>query len=316
VEKKLQKLVPVVIDYDETAVPEGYRSDLTNPKLDFVNIEISGPESVASLIEKAVIHVDLNGKTTALAGEYQYTLCDKFDQPVNAEKITVNTDKVNLLINVFRVKNLPVKYDILYGNGATETNCTVTVKPEVIAVAGTDDTLVNINELVIDAIDLKEIQEDMTQIIKIADLLPPGVKNISGIEDITIQVVADIATETIEIPVDKTVDCTNLPEGMQIKKLSPASGTIDANAPLTVSVTVRGTTSLVEALKNALAENALTPDVLTVKITLNAQEESKAPLGTVEVTFSGDYSSLGVNVEDDVVVTLEEIPTQNPPKGK
>lgn len=300
VENKITKDVPVVIDYNNTAVQEGYRADLKNLQLDFTAIEITGPESVTSQIEQAIIEVDLTGKTTTLAGEYQYTLCDKLGQPVNAEKITVNTDRVNLLITIQREKNLSINYNVIYGNGATNSNCTITVNPAVIKVGGTDASLANVNELFIGDINLAEIidgveipedtgiPDDKVWTVKVADLLPKDVVNLSGVEEITIQIeFAALDTVTFEVPiVADRVLYVNLPEGISVKLLEKP-----------VTVTMRGSKDLV---------NAINVDMLKVELDVAGLEPGKAKTITpTRIIVPEEYASLGVKIDGNVTVTLE-----------
>lgn len=302
VENKVTKNVPVVIDYNDTAVPEGYRPDLKNLQLDFKDVEITGPESVTSQIEQAVIEVDLTGKTTTLAGEYQYSLCDKLGQPVNAEKITVNTDKVNLLITIQRVKDLPVKYNPIYGNGATDTNCTITVNPAVIKVGGTDASLANIHELSIGDINLADIladidipedtgiPEDKVWTVKVADLLPKDVVNLSGVEEITIQLTfAALDTVTFDVPiVTDRVTYINLPEDMRVKLLEKRS----------VKVTLRGSKDLVNTIKK---------DTLKVELDVAGLEPGRATTNApMKIILPDEYASLGVKLEGNALVMLEK----------
>ena len=300
VENKITKDVPVVIDYNNTAVQEGYRADLQNLQLDFTAIEITGPESVTSQIEQAIIEVDLTGKTTTLAGEYQYTLCDKLGQPVNDEKITVNTDRVNLLITIQREKNLSVNYNAIYGNGATNSNCTITVNPAVIKVGGTDASLANVNELFIGDINLAEIidgveipedtgiPDDKVWTVKVADLLPKDVVNLSGVEEITVQIeFAALDTVTFEVPiVADRVSYINLPEGISVKLLEK-----------TVTVTMRGSKDLVNAIK---------VDMLKVELDVAGLEQGRAETITpTRIIVPEEYASLGAKIEGNVTVTLE-----------
>lgn len=302
VENKVTKNVPVEVKRKGT-VKDGYRADLENMKLDFANIEITGPESVVNRIEKAVTdEVDLTGRTTTLAGEYQYALFDKQGQPVNAEKITVNTDKVNVAITIQREKNLTVKpANIIYGNGATAGNCTVTVKPEVITVVGPDASLVNLNELILDAVDLTEILEDKAWTVKVADLLPTSdVKCISDVEEITIQVkYKNFETATFEVPVGGHVQYLNLPEGMQVT----LSHQEDSDKPASVSVTVRGSADLVKAIQS-------TP--LTFEIDLANVPMGEPTILPIKTIIPGEYSTLGITVDGKVFATLTELPPEEP----
>ena len=61
VEERREKPVPVEVVW-EGATPEGFMSDRGNAVLDYSEIMVIGPASVADLIEKAVIEVDLTDR--------------------------------------------------------------------------------------------------------------------------------------------------------------------------------------------------------------------------------------------------------------
>ena len=63
VANRIRKTVPVVIDRNDTTVPEGYMADLKNAQLDYTSIEISGPEAVVEQIEQAIIDINLENQT-------------------------------------------------------------------------------------------------------------------------------------------------------------------------------------------------------------------------------------------------------------
>ena len=163
IENRLNKIVPVVVDYGVTAVPMGYTADKENAELDYTEIEISGPESVVNQIEQAIIRVDLNGQTKTLAGEYQFVLCDKQGEAVtapNAEKVTANTEAVNFMVKIQKVKEIALKLDIVEGGGATNQNTTITMDTTQIQISGSDALLEGLDELVVGTVDLGMITED------------------------------------------------------------------------------------------------------------------------------------------------------------
>ena len=141
IENRITKTVPVVVNYGDTAVPVGYTADKENAELDYEEIEISGPEPVVSQIEQAIIQIDLNGQTKTLAGEYQYILCNKQGEAVDAAKVTVEAEKVNLMVKIQRVKEIALKVDIVDGGGATSENSTITMDTTQIQISGTDTLL-------------------------------------------------------------------------------------------------------------------------------------------------------------------------------
>ena len=276
VENRIRKTVPVVIDYGDTKVPEGYLADLQNAQLDYTGIEVAGPESVMSQIEQAVIRVSLDGQTSTLIGEYQFALCDKQGEPVNAEKVTVNTEKVNLMIGVERVKEIALKLDVIYGGGATQQNASVTMDPLQIQVSGSDAMLEDLDELLIGALNLAEITED--KILTFPIVLPEGVENLTGVDVVTVEVkFTGLVMRTWNIT---AISAVNVPDGMQVNVITKA-----------LSVTVRGP----EAMINAMKETDLTVEVdlaeaqagtanMTAKVIVPSTFPDVGAVGTYQVS--------------------------------
>ena len=234
IENKIRKTVPVVIDYGETAVPTGYMADKENAELDHTGIEVSGPESVISQINRAIIKVSLDNQTKTLAGEYQYTLCNDQGEPVDAERVTVNAEKVSLMVKIQKVKEIELKVDILAGGGATTENCTITVDTTQIQVSGSDTLLEGLDSLTVGTINLGDILEDQTLTFPI--LLPEGVTNQTGVEQVTVDIkLPKLKTKTLKIT---NIRVENAPAGLTADVITKA-----------LQVTVRGPEKMIEAIQ-------------------------------------------------------------------
>lgn len=234
VENRVRKTVPVVVDYGDTTVPQGYISDLENAQLNHTGIEISGPESVIEKIEKAVIDLDLSTQTKTLAGEFKYTLCDKQGAPVAVDMVTANTEKVSLTVKIQKVKEIELKLDIVEGGGATLENTTIEADTTKIQISGSDTQLEGLDSLTIGTINLSEILEDQTLTFPI--VLPEGVANQTGVEQVTVTIeLPRLKTKTLRIT---SISAVNVPEGLQADIITKA-----------LQVTVRGPSSLISQIK-------------------------------------------------------------------
>ena len=281
VENRIRKTVPVVIDYGETKVPDGYLADIQNAQLDYTVIDVSGPESVMNQIEQAVIQVSLDGQTKTLIGEYQFALCDKQGTPVNVEKVTVNTEKVNLMIGVERVKEIALKLDVIYGGGATEQTASVTMDPLQIQVSGSDAMLEDLDELVIGALNLSEITEDQTLTFPI--VLPEGIENLTGVDAVTVQVkFTGLVMKTFNVT---AISAVNVPDGMQVNVITKA-----------LSVTIRGPEAMIGAMKET---------DLTVEVDLAGAQVGTANM-TAKVIVPNTFSDAGAVGTYQVSVKLSE----------
>lgn len=283
VENKIRKTVPVVIDRNDTTVPDGYMADLKNAQLDYTNIEISGPESVVNQIEQAIIDINLSNQTKSLVGEYQYSLCDKQGAPVNAELVTVNADKINMVVTIQRVKEITLKLDVIYGGGATQENCEITMDTTQIQVSGSDTLLEGLNEVTVGTLNLAEILEDQTLIFKLADVLPEGVTNLTGVEEVTVQIkFTGLVTKTFNVT---NISAVNVPTGLRQEIITRS-----------LPVTVRGTEASIKALKS---EN------LSVEVDLTEAQVGTASM-TAKVVVSDSFPDVGAVGTYQVSVKLRE----------
>ena len=271
VENKIRKTVPVVLDYGQSAVPEGYTADKENAELDYTTVEVSGPESVIDQIEQAVVQVDLNNQTKTLAGEYQYTLSDKQGEPVDTELVTVNTEKLSLIVKIQKVKEIQVIVDIINGGGATTENCTITVDTNQIQISGADTLLEDLDSLTIGTINLGEIMEDQTLTFPI--VLPDGVTNQTGVEQVTVDIkLPKLKTKTLKVT---NIQAVNVPEGL--------TATIVTK---TLQVTVRGSEKSIKAIQAT--------DLSVVINLAEAQEGSVTMKADVVIGESfGDVGTIG-----------------------
>lgn len=281
VENRIRKTVPVVLDYGDTTVPEGYIADLKNAQLDHTGIEVAGPESVMSQIEQAVIQVNLNNQTKTLVGEYQYSLCDKQGAPVNAEKVTVNAEKVNLMISVDRVKEISLNVDVIYGGGATQQTANVTIDPVQIQVSGSDALLEGLDSLTVGTVNLAEILQD--EVLTMPIVLPEGVENLTGVDTVSVQITfSGLAVKTFHVT---TISPVNAPAGMDVSLITK-------NMP----VTVRGP----EAVLNAMQATDL-----YVETDLAGAQAGTANM-TAKVIVSENFPGVGAVGTYQVSVKLRE----------
>lgn len=213
VEARRNREVPVEIQWIGST-PEGFMSDRENRMLDYDSVTVVGPASVADLIEKAVIEVDLNEQRKSISQDYRYTLCDKDGNPVDAELITTNVETVHLDVKIQQVKEVELILDVTYGGGATEKNTTITIEPGVIRLSGGEAVLEELgSSITLGRIDLKTIEKSQTMTFPI--VLPEGVTNLSNVPEAKVDIkftgltVKDFEVENIvaeNIPADLEAD--------------------------------------------------------------------------------------------------------------
>lgn len=216
VEARRNKEVPVEVIWIGST-PEGFMSDRENRTLDYDKVTVVGPASVADLIEKAVIEVDLNDKRESISQDYRYTLCDKDGNPVDAELITTNVENVHLDVKIQQVKEVELVAEIVYGGGATEKNTKVTIEPAVIRLAGGGAVLEELGDTIqLGRIDLSTVEK--SQEISLPITLPEGVTNLSNIQEATVDIqFSGLKVKSFDVT---NIEAVNVPEGLEVNILT------------------------------------------------------------------------------------------------
>lgn len=273
VEQKLRKDVPVEIIYAGTA-PEGFLVDQENAALDYSFISVSGPSSVVEQIDCARIHVNLEGQSESISGDYRFTLCDAEGNPVDAEQVVTNVAEVHLDLKIERFEEIPLALNINYG-GIRQERVKIEIKPAAIQIAGSEALLDGLTEIVLGNINLAEIPENTQMTFPVE--LPERVSNISGVDEavVTIEFVGLASKEfTVE-----NIQTINVPEGLDCKLMNEV-----------LKVTLRAPTAVMNQLK--LEDILVTVDLTgkevgatTCKAVISVQAE-----GFSEVTAVGTYS--------------------------
>jgi hypothetical protein len=219
-------------------------------------------------ITQAVIRVDLTNQTKSLVGDYQYILCDEAGNPVDAEKVSTNTEKINMLIKIERLKDLLLNLNIVYGGGATDSNTTINVSQTTLQVSGSDTLLEKMNSLDLGTINLAEVAEDTVLTFPIT--LPEGVTNQTGVDQVTVEIKFNkLVKKEFKI---STITPVNVPAGMKVQLVTKS-----------LRVTMRGPEKLIKQLKDS--------DIVATIDCSQAQVGAVTINGTI--TVGSDFAGVG-----------------------
>lgn len=281
VEERRTKEVPVEVKWIGSA-PEGFMSDRENRLLDYAYISVDGPASVADLIEKAVIEVDLTEQRESIDQNYRYTLCDAEGNPVDAELITTNVAEVNLKVKIQRVKELKLRLDVTYGGGATEGNTSIEISPATIRVSGGEAVLEELgDELTIGKLNLAEVTKSQELPFQIN--LPEGVTNETGTTEASVRI-HFTGLSTREFVLDK-ISIINVPEDMEVDLITQK-----------LTVVLRGPTADVAKIKE---------EDVTITVDFTGEE---AGTNTFKATIQcgEDYETVGAVGTYSVSATVKQ----------
>ncbi len=237
VENRMKKQVPVIPVNVGASLPSNFSLNIDKA---YDMVEVIGPESVVSQIQRAEIRLDLTGKTEDIQGEYPYILCDSAGNPVDMDDVTTNMDKVHLHVKIRLVKEITLKVEVIYGGGATEQTCTVKLDREKLKVSGSNAKLGKMTELVIGTIYLDEYSADDTITLNLKDILEEnGLVSVTGTEQVNVSIqFFRLITKTFTV---KNITYVNAPSGFEVDIITEER-----------IVTVRGPAEQIEAMQ---AEN-------------------------------------------------------------
>ena len=283
-----EKNVPVVISYTGE-LADGLLLDKENAELEYNSVSISGPKEIVEEIAGASITVDRDDLTETIDADYRYTLVDEQGNPVDAVRITTNTEQIHLRLPVEHIKEISLKVNLTAGGGATADTTTVRITPSTINISGSQEALDQISELELGTIDLGSITGNKT--LEFPITLPDNVTNQTGVSTAQVEVsFKDLVTKTFSV--DKFT-ATNLPEGLRSTVLTQK-----------VEITIRGP-------KASMAGVSLADIVATVDYTGQDAGTVTVPL-TVTVNGHDDVGAVG---KYSISVTLAPPPAATEPSA-
>ena len=208
---RITKEVPVQINWvGEAPDASMYIVDKENVTLDSRTIMITGPDMVIDQIDHAEIDVDLTGKTRSFVEDYQYTLCDKDGNGVDAAMVTTNVGMVSMELKIQYYKDIKLAATVVDGGGATAQTSSIVYEPETIRVSGDQKVLSKMTEINLGTINLGELTQETVLTFEI--VLDEGLTNLTGVTEANVTVsFPNLATREFSVT---EIQALNVPEGM------------------------------------------------------------------------------------------------------
>lgn len=290
VEKKVTKMMEIEIVYTGS-LTDDYWADKENAKLVdkddaaqiISSITVSGPESILEQITRAIITVDLTGRTQSFREIYRPTLCNDAGEPVELNgMVEANVGETALELVIQRFKEVELRLNIVDGGGATKQTSSIEIQPMTIRVSGNETVLESLEYIELGTLKLGELESDTQLAYDI--YLPDGVTNLSSVTEAVVTV-SFPTLQTREFRVDN-IEAVNVPEGMEVDFLTQS-----------LTVTLRGPAATIQVMS---AED------VTITVDFSGVEAGTATMKAV-IEIPPRYSSVGEIGSYSVSATLREI---------
>lgn len=266
------------------SVPEQYIAFKDKVTLDHEKIIVTGPSAVVDKIAMAKVTVDLNGKTSTISQHFDYVLCDENGNPVEDSMIKTNVSQVLCTVRIQQWKDIELRMEVVAGGGLTREDCTISIDPLTIRVAGSAQQLEDLDYLLLKTVRLDELFAGFSETYEIT--LPDGVTNLSERDEVKVSIsIPELPTREIKV---EDIQEVNVPDGMKVQ-FNAASKT----------VTIRGPQEKLDAMK---------PEDVKIQV-----DFSGAELGTnvypvivvIDAEFADDVGAMSSTEIAATVVAVE-----------
>lgn len=140
----------------EGDVAEGYMPEAIELERD--SLTISGPQDVVSQVEYAQVVLERTNVSKTVSDTLSYVYMNEDGEQVDGEELHCDVDKINVMMVVNMVKEVPLTVQYISGGGATEENVMETIEPSTVTIKGSAEDLEGLNSLSIAKIDLSTVQ--------------------------------------------------------------------------------------------------------------------------------------------------------------
>lgn len=270
------KIVPVDAAFTGS-VAEGYM--LGDIEYEPRSITVSGPQSVLETIDRVYVEVELMDLDATRTVEAPFTLRDADGNEITKDGLEFDFDTVTVTIPISKVKDVPIYVNLIEGAGATRENTSIKLSESSITIAGDAATVDGINRIEVGPVDLTSFELTYEGTLDV--VLPNGVENISGIEEVDVSLeVTGLAVRDFTVT---NISDTGLPEGYSAELVTHSltvriRGPQDALANLNSS-NIRA----VADLSNTTASGTM--DIPNVQIVIDGALNCGA-VGTYRLTYN------------------------------
>ena len=247
-------------------------------------LSVDGPEDVIRRIDHAYVTFGKDQTIdSAYVEEADFTLRDANDAVISKEGLVFSSDKITATQPVLKSKDVPLKVNLVSGGGVSERNCTVSIDPQTIKIAGDSRVIDEIDSIELGTVNLGSLSGSYEQTFMIT--LDEGIENLTGVTEARVSITIN-GTQTRTLTTTN-IACQGVSSGYHVN--------IDTKE---VEVTLRSTS--MEAL------NSVSPSDVSVVADLSDYGSTTGQvIVTARVTVVG-HDNVGAVGDVRVTVTIYE----------
>lgn len=242
-------------------------------------IVIEGPEETLAKIDHAWVTFGEGTIDSTYSEEVGYKLMTADGQEVSTTGLVLSAKVITATQPLLKTKEVPLTANLIPGGGVDADDCTVTIEPKTLKIAGDTRLVDDINSIVLGSIDLASFQSSYTHTFAIT--LADEVQNLTGVTEAKVTVEVR-GTHTKSFTTDN-ISCKNVTSGYSAK--------IDTES---IDVTLRS--------KDTASLDKIRPDDISVVVDL---KDYGATTGQVIATGTVYISRVdGVGAVGDIRVSV------------
>lgn len=183
-------------------VADGYAIGTKIPTPNIV--EVSGPESLVKKINQVKATVNVQGLTTTQTFSSELSYYNYDGDKLDASRLNANVKKVEISVQLLKTKKVELKVETQGKVAEGYQLKSVLLEPKTVMIAGTEEQLQDISQIVISNLSIEGLKEETEENIDITEYLPSGIKLAQESPDVRVKFqIIPMEVKKIKIPTNK-----------------------------------------------------------------------------------------------------------------
>ena len=246
-------------------------------------IVIEGPEETLAQIDHAWVSFEEGKIESTYSEEVGYKLMSESGEQISTKGLMLSANVITATQPILKTKEVPLTVNLIQGGGVDEDDCTVTIEPKTLKIAGDTRLVDDINSIVLGNIDLASFQSSYTHTFAIT--LADEIQNLTGVTEANVTVeVRGTYTKTFTTD---NISCKNVTNGY--------SATIDTKS---IEITLRS--------KDTSALDKVKPDDISVVVDLKDYGTTTGQVIAAGTVYINGVENVGAVGDIRVSVTISK----------